>query len=121
VDTGATLGTGYLDYTGGGFVLSNETPTPGNYLQTYCAADYQPHERRWLPPLPILLDQIESEFHGIMNILADRVETVTPWLARKVLENERHGVRIKWLSTGNLMGRFLAAPFRKRDLLEGQA
>lgn len=55
---------------------------------------------------------------GIINILADRVETVTPWLAQKVLENERHGVRIKWLSRGKLIGRFLCASFWKRDLLD---
>jgi len=53
----------------------------------------------------------------IFSILADRVETVTPWLARKVLENDKHGVRIKWLSGPKLMGRFLTAPFRKRDML----
>ena len=52
----------------------------------------------------------------IFNILADRVETVAPWFARKVLENEKHGARINWLSRGKLMGRFLLAPFRKRDL-----
>jgi hypothetical protein len=53
-----------------------------------------------------------------LNILADRVETVTPWLAQKVLANDRSGVRIKWLSGGKAMGRFLTAPFRKRDLFE---
>lgn len=52
----------------------------------------------------------------IFNILADRVETVTPWLAQKVLANERTGVRIQWLTRAKAMARFLAAPFRKRDL-----
>lgn len=52
----------------------------------------------------------------IFNILADRVETVTPWLAQKVLANDRTGVRISWLTRWKVMGRFLAAPFRKRDL-----
>jgi short-subunit dehydrogenase len=54
----------------------------------------------------------------IFNVLADRVETVTPWLARKVLANDRTGVCISWQSTVKLMGRFIAAPFRKRDLFE---
>jgi hypothetical protein len=54
----------------------------------------------------------------IFNILADRVETVTPWLAHKVLANDKTGVRIAWMSRGKTMGRFLAAPFRKRDLFE---
>jgi NAD(P)-dependent dehydrogenase (short-subunit alcohol dehydrogenase family) len=52
----------------------------------------------------------------IFNILADRVETVAPWLARQVLANTRTGVRITWLTRRKVMGRFLAAPFRKRDL-----
>jgi hypothetical protein len=52
----------------------------------------------------------------IFNILADRVETVTPWLAHKILENERNGVRISYTSTARILGRFLSAPFKKRDL-----
>ena len=54
----------------------------------------------------------------VFNLLADRVETVTPWLADQVLANTRTGVRIKWLTTWRLIGRVLAAPFRRRDLFE---
>lgn len=54
----------------------------------------------------------------IFNILADRVEDVTPWLARQVLDNDKTGVRIKWLTRGKIMARFLTSPFRKRDLFE---
>ena len=50
------------------------------------------------------------------NILADRVETVTPWLAQRVLASDRHGARINWLTGWKVMGRFLMAPFSKRDL-----
>jgi NAD(P)-dependent dehydrogenase (short-subunit alcohol dehydrogenase family) len=53
---------------------------------------------------------------GIFNIIADRVETVTPWLARRALENDRNGARIAWSSSLKLALRFLMAPFRKRDL-----
>ena len=52
----------------------------------------------------------------IFNILADRVEDVTPWLARQILDNERTGVRIKWLTRSKIITRFLSAPFRQRDL-----
>ncbi len=52
----------------------------------------------------------------IFNILADRVETVAPWFAERIVANTRSGARFKWLSTGKLMGRFLTAPFHKRDL-----
>jgi NAD(P)-dependent dehydrogenase (short-subunit alcohol dehydrogenase family) len=54
----------------------------------------------------------------IFNILADRVEVVTPWLARQVLSNRKTGVRFTWLSRGKAVARFLTAPFRKRDLFE---
>jgi NAD(P)-dependent dehydrogenase (short-subunit alcohol dehydrogenase family) len=52
---------------------------------------------------------------GIFNLLADRVETVAPWLADRVLANERTGVRFKWLTPVRTMTRFLSAPFHKRD------
>lgn len=55
----------------------------------------------------------------IFNILADRVETVTPWLAKEILKNDKTGARISWLTRGKLIGRFLTAPFRKRDLFSG--
>jgi NAD(P)-dependent dehydrogenase (short-subunit alcohol dehydrogenase family) len=56
---------------------------------------------------------------GIMNIIADRVETVAPWLAGRVLANEKNGASIRWLTRGKLMRRFLTAPFNKRDLFSG--
>jgi NAD(P)-dependent dehydrogenase (short-subunit alcohol dehydrogenase family) len=52
----------------------------------------------------------------VFNILADRVETVTPWLADRILANEKTGVRFKWLGGAKSIGRFLMAPFRQRDL-----
>jgi NAD(P)-dependent dehydrogenase (short-subunit alcohol dehydrogenase family) len=54
----------------------------------------------------------------IFNILADRVEMVTPWLAKQILANTKNGARIRWLGRGKAMGRFLMAPFRRRDLFE---
>jgi NAD(P)-dependent dehydrogenase (short-subunit alcohol dehydrogenase family) len=43
----------------------------------------------------------------IYNILADRVETVTPWLVEKVLGNTRHGARFAWLTRRGSLWRFL--------------
>jgi NAD(P)-dependent dehydrogenase (short-subunit alcohol dehydrogenase family) len=57
----------------------------------------------------------------IFNILADRVETVVPWLAEQVLANDKNGARIAWLSRSKIMGRFLSARFRQRDLFSDQA
>lgn len=52
----------------------------------------------------------------IFNIIGDRVENVAPWLVERILSNEKHGVRINYLSRAKMFGRFLAAPFSKRDL-----
>ena len=52
----------------------------------------------------------------VMNILADTPETVTPWLADRVLEHDRNGGTIAWLTTPKIAGRFMTAPLRKRDL-----
>lgn len=54
----------------------------------------------------------------IFNILADRVETVTPYLVERVLENNKNGQIIAWLTPAKVMGRFATAAFRKRDLFE---
>ena len=52
------------------------------------------------------------------NILADKVETVAPWIVEQVLKNEKHGVQISWLNGVKVMGRFLAAPFTKRSVID---
>ncbi len=54
----------------------------------------------------------------IFNIIADRVETVTPWIAQKVLENQKNGVRIAWGSRAKITWRFLTAPFSKRKVID---
>jgi NAD(P)-dependent dehydrogenase (short-subunit alcohol dehydrogenase family) len=50
----------------------------------------------------------------IFNILADRVETVAPFLARKILENKKTDVRIAWLTKWKIFFRFFRSFFRKR-------
>lgn len=52
----------------------------------------------------------------VMNILADRVETVAPWLADQILADNKTGTHIRWLTPPKIMWRFLTAPFQKRDL-----
>lgn len=52
----------------------------------------------------------------IFNILGDKVETVTPYLAGKVLEARKSGARVEWLTNGKAARRFLTAGFTKRDL-----
>ncbi len=52
----------------------------------------------------------------IFNILGDRVETVTPWLADRLLAADKHGSRIAWLTRPKAFARFAGAGFRKRDI-----
>jgi NADP-dependent 3-hydroxy acid dehydrogenase YdfG len=52
----------------------------------------------------------------ILNIIADRVETVTPYIVEQVLADDSHGTRIRWLTRPRLFWRFLTAPFSNRDL-----
>jgi NAD(P)-dependent dehydrogenase (short-subunit alcohol dehydrogenase family) len=55
-----------------------------------------------------------------INVVGDHVETTTPWLVDRMLAAAaagRQGARIAWMSGAKIMGRFLLAPFRKRDLL----
>ncbi len=59
-----------------------------------------------------------ERFKRILNILADRVEVVAPWLAQKVLANTRGGVRFQFLSPGKIAWRFLTAPFARRRVVD---
>ncbi len=54
----------------------------------------------------------------ILNILADTVETVTPFLVDGMLrEHGHHGAAVRWLTNRKIQGRFLMNIFRKRDVL----
>jgi NAD(P)-dependent dehydrogenase (short-subunit alcohol dehydrogenase family) len=52
----------------------------------------------------------------LYNILADRVETVAPWIADQVLAANKPGAKIKWLTNGKAALRFFTSLVRKRDL-----
>jgi NAD(P)-dependent dehydrogenase (short-subunit alcohol dehydrogenase family) len=54
----------------------------------------------------------------IFNIIVDRTETVTPWLAQKVLDNDKNGAEIVWLTKAKMLGRFLTAPLGRRNVVE---
>lgn len=58
---------------------------------------------------------------GIFNVLADRVDTVAPWLARRAVSEIRNGAHVRWLTTPKIIGRFVAAPIRRRDLFAADA
>ena len=51
------------------------------------------------------------------NILADKVETVAPYIAAEVLKANKPGTAIKWLTTPKAIWRFATAGIAKRRLL----
>jgi NAD(P)-dependent dehydrogenase (short-subunit alcohol dehydrogenase family) len=52
----------------------------------------------------------------IFNIIAEKIETVSPWLVDRMLANTKSGVVLSYASRFRLLWRFLTAPFVKRDL-----
>ena len=54
----------------------------------------------------------------ILNILVDKVETVTPFLVEKILAEPKHGTKIAWLTTGKIIFRFMTSRFIKRKIYE---
>jgi short-subunit dehydrogenase len=62
--------------------------------------------------------QMWEKAKQVFNILADKVETVTPYLVEKILDNNKTGVRIAWLNIPKVAQRFLCSPFNKRNLFD---
>lgn len=52
----------------------------------------------------------------IFNIIADRVDNVSSWLAQRMLANRKSGAILKYSSMWKLLWRFVSQPFVKRDL-----
>jgi short-subunit dehydrogenase len=81
-----------------------------------------------LSPGMVATDMLTDTLHGIddvertkrvFNILADRVETVAPYLVKRILANRQHGKRIAWLTSQKAAWRFLSSRFNlsKRELI----
>ena len=79
---------------------------PGMVATKLITEQYDGHPEEW------------ERSKRIFNILADCVETVTPWLAEKVLTNNKNGVNIVWLTRFKVLKRFITAPFYKRKIFE---
>jgi NAD(P)-dependent dehydrogenase (short-subunit alcohol dehydrogenase family) len=77
-----------------------------------------------LSPGIVVTDLLTADYDGqpeqlekamkVFRVLGDRVETVTPWLADKVLATDRSGARVAWLTTPKAALRFATA-WRGRD------
>lgn len=78
-----------------------------------------------LSPGIVVTDLLTADYDGqpeqlekamkVFRVLGDRVETVTPWLADKVLATDRGGARIAWLTAPKAASRFATAGVTKRD------
>ncbi|MCA9914680.1 MAG: SDR family oxidoreductase [Anaerolineae bacterium] len=115
----------------------------GNFLTLYGSTKYSlkyftrslieetkttPVQVCYLSPGMVVTDMLMAPYEGkpqeyarakrVLNILADKVETVTPYLAQKILENNQHGAKIAWLDNKKIFLRFLTAPFVKRNVLD---
>ena len=72
----------------------------------------------------LVIDQFKDDpdglekFKPIFNIIASRVGEVVPVLTRRMLEDNKNGTHIEFLSRFGLMLRFFTAPFAKRDLFK---
>ncbi|MGV9678721.1 SDR family oxidoreductase [Nocardia sp. NPDC003482] len=54
----------------------------------------------------------------VFDILADRVDTVAPWLAERAVTRARNGAHVRWLTGPKIVGRFALAPFRDRHVFD---
>lgn len=80
-----------------------------------------------LSPGIVVTDLLIKDYEGMpekfeqakrfFNILGDKVETVTPYLAQKILEN-KDGKKVAWLTTPKVFMRFMTAGFNKRNLFD---
>ncbi|CAA0082022.1 3-alpha-hydroxycholanate dehydrogenase (NADP(+)) [Zhongshania aliphaticivorans] len=80
------------------------TLSPGIVVTDLLVGDYDTSSPEW------------QKSKRIFNILGDKVNTVTPWLAKQVLASHKDGSTVAWLTTGKAFYRFLTASFNKRDL-----
>jgi NAD(P)-dependent dehydrogenase (short-subunit alcohol dehydrogenase family) len=78
--------------------------SPGMVVTDLLVGDYDTNSEEW------------KRVRKIFNILADKVETVTPWLVDGILAADKNGSRVEWLTTGKVFKRFIGALFKKRDL-----
>ena len=72
----------------------------------------------WLAQQKLMAPEEWQRRKPILNILCDHVDTAAPWLTDQVINNQKHGHRIAWLTNSKLTGRFIQAYLlrRRRDL-----
>lgn len=83
------------------------TLSPGMVLTDLLIGEYDTSSEEW------------QKVRKMFNILADKVETVTPWLVEGILANDKDGAKVEWLTSKKVMARFFMSLFKKRDLFAG--
>lgn len=80
------------------------TLSPGIVVTDLLVGDYDLNSEEW------------QKTKKILNILGDKVETVTPYLAEGILKSTKPNDKVVWLTGMKAAGRFVTAGFNKRDL-----
>ena len=71
----------------------------------------------------LLLDPLRRDPAGsrraerIFNLLAEEVETVSPFIVKKIIENRSNGVTISYLTTSRIIRNFFTRPFSGENLI----
>ena len=69
-----------------------------------------------LVPPPDKRGEQWEQVKKILNVLADTVETVTPFLVEGMLKADKNGAAVRWLTKGKIRRRFFMNRFKKRDV-----
>ena len=69
-----------------------------------------------LVPPPDKRGEAWEQSKKILNLLADTVDTVTPFLVEGMLAAKEGGEAVRWLTPKKIIGRKLMSYFRKRDV-----
>jgi len=80
------------------------TLSPGMVVTDLLVGDYDLSSPEW------------QKSKKILNILGDKVETVTPFLVDGILRANKTGAKVAWLTNSKAFWRFMTAAFNKRDL-----
>lgn len=59
----------------------------------------------------------DTSFQKIFNVLADKPETVAPFMVEKMLNNTKNDAQFVWLTNGKVMVRFISSLFRTRKII----
>jgi len=77
---------------------------PGMVATDFITRQYENRPEEW------------KQVQRIFNIIAERVEVVTPWLVDQMLKNKKNGVHISWSAGMRMFFRMIAQPFTHRDI-----